>query len=436
MLLRFRATNHRSIRDTIELSMTTAGFSASRPADGDWRPVTNRVAGIFGANASGKTNILDALDFARRALQRSAHWDEFPRSPFLLDKTSKNDPSAYEIDFTIKDIRHTYGFEVSRSGVESEWLYSYPSGRKRVLFERGTPNDIEFGRNLKGDNRRIARVMGSHSLFLSVATHWKHKELGRIQHYLTSHFEYVPFSEQQQAGRIRSIRKWIEDDSVRRKAESLLRFADLGILRISAESKEIPEGQLDNIRHVYKALSTIISSAESPNSTGGSVDDFIAEQQKEIGFWHSTGDGSEYRLDISRESAGTVSWLSLALPALRAMEWGGVFAVDEIDASLHPKLVSAMIELFKTPEYNQTGAQLIFASHDTSLMSHLSGGALGREDVWFTEKDLNGATDLYPLTDFPVKSDHNIERRYLSGRYGSVPQISWQDFQRALEVGR
>ncbi|MFF2630054.1 ATP/GTP-binding protein [Kitasatospora griseola] len=415
--------------------MTTASFSGSRPVDNDWHSVTNRVAGIFGANASGKTNILDALDFVRRALRESFHWSEFRRYPFLLDEDSGNRPSTYEVDFLSQGVRYSYGFEAGDSGVESEWLYSYPEGRKRMLFERGAEvGGIHFGRHLKGDNRRIFKVVEPSNLFLSVAAHWKHPELARIHRHLTRRFEYVPFSEQQQAWRIRSIRKWIEDDSVRLKAQSLLKFADLGILRISAESNEIPEGRLESIRQVYAAMKSVIGSLTADDTDEASMEDFIAEQQREIGFWHSTGDGGEYRLDISRESAGTVSWLSLALPALRTIESGGVFAVDEIDASLHPKLVAAMIELFKSPEYNKSGAQLIFASHDTSLMGHLSGGVLDREDVWFTEKDRDGATDLYPLTDFSVKSDHNIERRYLSGRYGSVPQISWSEFQQALQV--
>ncbi|MDH6121840.1 ATP-binding protein [Kitasatospora sp. GAS204B] len=438
MLLRFRVTNHRSIRDTAELSMTSSGFSATRPADGDWGVVTNRVAGIFGSNASGKTTVLDALEFARTAVRDSAHWTDrefFPHEPFLLDNSSRGETSAYEIDFTAQHVRYTYGFESDRSGVQSEWLHSFPSGRKRVLFEREPSGDMEFGRSLKGENQRIARLMGPHNLFLSVASQANHQELRAVRHCLVRDFSYIPFSDDKRSSRIRSIRKWIEDDKARRSAESLLRFADLGILRITAEHRKLPEGTVSTMRGIVEAAFGSDEAKPSFLTDDGEWRDLLEEQQKEIGFWHSADDGGEFRLDIAQESSGTVSWLSVAVPALQAIESGGVFAVDELDASLHPHLVAALIELFKSPDFNRSGAQLLFASHDTSLLGHLAGGALDREDVWFTEKDRQGVTALYPLTDFPVKRDHNIERRYLSGRYGSVPQISWSDLRTALEVG-
>ncbi|MFB7378728.1 ATP/GTP-binding protein [Kitasatospora purpeofusca] len=436
MLLRFRVTNHRSIRDTVELSMTASNFSASQASGGNWAAVTNRVAGIFGANASGKTTILNAINFAQRAVKNSAKWDDespFPYHPFLLDDSSRNEPSAYEIDFTADGIRYSYGFESNAAGVVSEWLHSFPSGRKRILFERDPSGSIEFGRNLRGENQRISRLVGKQGLFLSVAAGVGHKDLSPIWRSLGRGFNYIPFSDQRQSIRIKSIRNWIEDDKVRRQAESLLRFADLGISRISAERTEMDPTQISIMRNIMTA--TFADEQPSFLTDDAEWQEMIDEQRKEIGFWHSTENGAEYRLDISKESAGTVSWLSLALPALRAIESGGVFAVDEIDASLHPQLVAALIELFKSDEFNQTGAQLLFASHDTSLMGHLSGSALGQEDVWFTEKGPSGATDLYPLTDFPHKRDYNVERRYLSGRYGSVPQISWSEFRAALEVG-
>ncbi|NED82779.1 ATP-binding protein, partial [Streptomyces sp. SID11233] len=111
---------------------------------------------------------------------------------------------------------------------------------------------------------------------------------------------------------------------------------------------------------------------------------------------------------------------------------GGTLLVDELDASLHPRLASALISFFKSPEINPRGAQLIFTSHDTSLMGHLAGESLDTEEVWFAEKGGNGVTDLYPLTDFPVKKDQNIERRYLGGRYGAVPALAWEELHAAL----
>ncbi|MFF0426862.1 ATP/GTP-binding protein [Streptomyces sp. NPDC004520] len=432
MLLRFRVTNHKSIRDTAELVLTKSNFDAIRPKDGDWGSVTNRVAGLFGANASGKTTVLDAIDFAVSAIAESASWSsrqELPHKPFLLDDESKSETSAYEFDFTLGGVRYIYGFEISPNGIASEWLSNFPEGRRRALFDRAGPNpeDISFSRNLKGENVRIARLMGRRNLFLSVAAMSNHPHLGRVHHYLTRHVRYAEFSEYNQHGRIRSVKKWIENSEFLMQAQSLVRFADLGISRVSLEKIDIdPEVQ----KHMRRATRALIDEGEDEEKF---FEGMLREQEKVISFWHESGvDAGPQKLDISDESSGTVAWLALALPALREIKYGGVLLVDELDASLHPRLASALISLFKSSEINPRGAQLIFTSHDTSLLGHLSGDNLESEDVWFSEKKSDGSTDIYPLTEFPVKKDQNIERRYLSGRYGAVPAIAWEELRSTL----
>ncbi|WUH92363.1 ATP-binding protein [Streptomyces sp. NBC_00433] len=441
MLLRFRVTNHRSIRDTVELVLAKSSFEGIRPVDGNWKSVTNRVVGIFGSNASGKTNLLNAMSFAINAINSSANWDDrenFPFRPFILDGRSASETSAYEFDFIASGTRYIYGFESNSAGVQSEWLNSFPEGRKRVLFERNdsTVDGITFGRTLKGENMRIARRMGAMNLYISLAAKSGHRELGRVQHYLTKHIEYAAYSESQQQNRIQAIKGWMETDKVRQRAGSLLKFADLGISRLSVEDVPMDEENLRIIASVAKAVADSVPGANNTKSADELAEEIAERQRLHIKFWH-TGDGTkdEYVLEIENESSGTVAWLSLALPAMRAIDNGSIFVVDEIDASLHPRLTSAFISLFKDPEINLLGAQLIFASHDTSLMGHLGGGALEKEDVWFAEKAADGASEYYPLTDFPVKADHNLERRYLSGRYGAVPAVSWEDLRASLVAG-
>ncbi|MEV5882452.1 ATP-binding protein [Streptomyces sp. NPDC052020] len=432
-------TNHRSIRDSTELVLTKSSFEGVRPADGDWKSVTNRIVGIFGSNASGKTNLLHAIHFALDAIRKSAAWGEeekFPYHPFILDSLCAHQTSAYEFDFTLDEIRYEYGFESDVEGVKAEWLATFPEGRRRVLFERSGPEPgaYTFGRFLKGENVRISRMTGPKNLFLSVAAKLNHAEAKRVHRRLTRHIQYAAYSETQQQGRISAIKKWMESDSVRQKAESLLKFADLGISRLAVEDVELsPE-----MRKMFTTVAEQVFDT-FPNARVAKDDfleSFLADQQRKIKFWHKGGDGGKnYVLDIESESSGTVAWLSLAIPAIRAIDNGQVFVVDEIDASLHPRLTAAFISLFRDTEINTKGAQLIFASHDTSLMGHLAGGALGKEDVWFAEKGVDGASEYFPLTDFPVKADHNLERRYLSGRYGAVPAVSWEDLRASLVVG-
>lgn len=439
MLLRFRTTNHRSIRDSTELVLTKSTFAGVRPADGDWGAATNRIVGIFGSNASGKTNLLDAIHFALLAMRNSAKWNKespFPYKPFALDVRCSSQTSAYEFDFIVDGIRYVYGFESDTEGIKGEWLASFPEGRRRSLFDRSgpLPEDITFGRFLKGENVRIARSTGEKSLYLSVAAKAKHPDIRRVHHCLTKHIEYAAYSETQQNGRIRTIKRWMESDLVRQRAESLLKFADLGISRLDVEDIEFDAETLEMYDKVVDEVAGTFSDLRVKKDEFRKV--FIEDQQRKIRFWHKGDSNSgNYVLDIENESSGTVAWLSLAIPALRAIDNGHVFVVDEIDASLHPRLTAAFISLFRDAEINTKGAQLIFASHDTSLMGHLVGGALEKEDVWFAEKADDGASEYYPLTDFPVKADHNLERRYLSGRYGAVPAVSWEDLRASLVTG-
>lgn len=435
MLLRFRTTNYRSIRDTCDLVMTRSSFNGIRPNDGDWPTVTNRVAGVFGPNASGKTTVLDSMAFARNAIRHSASWadrPEFPHHPFLLDDSSESEPSTFELDFVYTGIRHSYGFESNRNGVISEWLYTYPEGRRRILFERDTEGKYSFGRHLKGENSRISRLASEKSLFLSTAAFANHPYLHGLRQFLINHFDYAVFSESNQNGRIGAVKKWIENERLLRRAESLLRFADLGIRRLSIENVEVDEGLKETFRRAF----FVFNEGHDEEKAENAFREFLADQQVQIGFWHEgMGNESSYQLDIHHESSGTVAWLALALPALRIVDMGGTFIVDEIDASLHPRLTTALISLFKSEDLNPKGSQLIFTSHDTSLMGHLTGESLDTEEIWFAEKSSGGSTEIYPLTDFPVKSDHNVERRYLGGRYGAVPSISWEELKSSLLEG-
>ncbi|MGW1112296.1 AAA family ATPase [Streptomyces albidoflavus] len=434
MLLRFRVTNHKSIRDTTELVLTKSSFEGIRPKDGNWQSVTNRVVGIFGPNASGKTTLLDAMNFAVSAISNSSAWsdrDAFPHSPFLLDEESRRETSAYEFDFTLAETRYIYGFESDSGGISAEWLYSFPQGRRRSLFDRNgpAPEGMTFSRHLKGDNIRISHLMGPHNLYLSTARMANHPHLKGVHHYLTRHLPYAAFSDIYKQSRIRSVKKWIEEKEALQQAQSLLRFADLGIDRISLEETEVDEMMQTSMR---KAVKVFLKEDDDEEEL---FSNFLEEQKKVISFWHRGPSAeSPQRLELNSESSGTVAWLALALPALREIKYGGVLLVDEIDSSLHPRLASALIAMFKSPEINARGAQLVFTSHDTSLMGHLSGDGLDKEEMWFSEKSPDGVTELYPLTDFPVKKDHNVERRYLGGRYGAVPSLAWEELAASLRA--
>ncbi|RJQ71501.1 ATP-binding protein [Pseudonocardiaceae bacterium YIM PH 21723] len=396
MLLRFRAENHRSLRESAEFSLVTTESRGVAPADGDWAATTTRVAGIYGANASGKSTVLHALDFARAAVQFSAtRWgsrERFEFHPFLLDDDARDANSSYEFDLIVDEVRYTYGFDSSAAGIYSEWLYSYPAGRRRTLFERAK-QEFTFGRTLPGENVTISKLVRPTALFLSVAANSNHPVLSGIWQRLAHEIRYARFDQEDQRERLGFVRGMLDDPDFVQWANELLAFADLGIAGVSVDQ----------------------------------------DVEQKIRFVHHSDDPNRrFTLSLEEESSGTVAWLSLAIPALYSIHQGHVFLIDEIDSSLHPRLTAALIGMFKDPEINTSGAQLIFTSHDTALLGNLVGDVLSADEVWFTEKRADGVTDLYALEEFPTRKSDNIERRYLQGRYGAVPMISPEELRTAL----
>lgn len=436
MLLRFRTENHRSLRDDAELSLVASNARGAVPADGSWQDFTTRVAGIYGANASGKSNVLNALDFMCRAVMFSAtRWgadEAFPYAPFSLDSTSCARPSAYEVDLVVEGVRYTYGFESNKSGIISEWLYSYPARRRRTLFERHGGEEVEmrFGRNLPGENSTMSKLLRPTALFLSVAANNNHPTLTAIFREFRDHFKYARFTEYDKSDRLRLVTELIRDSQINRQAQALLKFADLGIVGIEIDEKEIPSEFRNTLERVLSAIQGE-DSAEAPQAD---IDMTIEAMRNQISFLHS-GEGENsgtYQLEMHDQSAGTIAWLSIGVPALISLRNGDVFMVDEIDSSLHPRLTSALIQLFKDPQINTSGAQLIFTSHDTSLLGKMLGNVLDADEVWFTEKQRDGATEVYALQEFYTRKNDNFELRYLQGRYGAIPIVEQDELREAL----
>lgn len=436
MLLRFRVENHRSLRDDAQLSLITSTARGAVPVDESWQDFTTRVAGIYGANASGKSNVLHALDFMCRAVTNSATtWgsaEGFPYTPFSLNAEHPAKPSAYEVDLVVEGVRYTYGFESNSSGIVSEWLYSYPSRRRRMLFERESASspEIRFGRTLAGENATMSKLLRPAALFLSVAANNNHPVLTRVYDEFRKHVRYARFTEHDKNARIRMVMELIRDERIARQAQDLLKFADLGIDRMEIKEKELPTDFRDTLERVFSAL----HGGDAAEVDRSQVDKAVHELRNQLRFIHSGegGDDAMYDLEMKDQSAGTIAWLSIGVPALISLNRGDVFMVDELDSSLHPRLTVALIQMFKDPEINSSGAQLVFTSHDASLLGKMLGNVLDADEVWFTEKQRDGATELYALQDFTTRQSDNFELRYLQGRYGAVPIVDQDELRAAL----
>ncbi|MDG4807312.1 ATP-binding protein [Micromonospora sp. WMMD1120] len=388
MLLRFRVTNFASLRDEAELSLVATDDHPGLAV----KPVPREklyalpVAGIFGPNASGKSNVIKALGFARDAVRLShQRWlpeEPIPgRWPFRLDHASGSRPSEFVFDFVVENVRYEFGFALDDEEIRHEWLYAFPKGRRQIYLERDG-RSLHFGNNLTGPRELIAETVRPNSLFLSAAATLNHPQLSKI---------YRWFSPRQMvaSGDVSTARPphVLPDE----RMLALLRFADLGVVGATVVERESDPGA-------------------DPN-----------DPQVELVHSAHTQDGKA-PLPWLWESAGTHSWFHLLQLAVRALDAGGLLAVDDLGGELHPLLTTELIRLFHEPDTNPHGAQLIFNSHDVGLLGRHRNLRLGRDQIWLTEKDSGGATRLYPLSEFRVRGGlDDVEGRYLKGRYGAVP---------------
>jgi AAA15 family ATPase/GTPase len=415
MLLRFAVSNFRSIRDEQELSLVASQAIKDDPQALIETPALRKdkalpAALIYGANASGKSNVVEALRFMCRMVLDS-HTDLKPgaplgRPPFRLAPGWPEKESRFDLTFVHEGVRYQYGFTALDDRFGSEWLYSWPSGSRRELFMR-EGQEFSFGRVLKGDNQLIARNTKANSLFVSAAAQNNHEQLGFIYGFFSSLYFNLAVSPSR-SGVARHLARFMLDV----RAMKLLDLLDTGIKSIDIN--------YESLLDIYQRRGIPVSDQKlaEMHGEGFTVKDAVEMQWAKIKIGHSTGNGDIETFDINDESTGTVRLLFILGPIFNALDAGSIVIIDEMDSSLHTLACEQIIALFQSPKTNPKGAQLIATTHDTNL---LIPDTLRRDQIWFTEKDGEGATHLYPLTDIHTRKGDNIEKGYLQGRFGAVP---------------
>ncbi|NEB03896.1 ATP-binding protein [Streptomyces sp. SID13726] len=422
MLLSFRVANHRSIRQEQQLNLHPV-YDDDRPSGTAWEAVP--VAGVFGANASGKTNLVDALQYMARMVV-SSHRDAepdggVPRHRFLLDDVAKSEPSWYIADLLLDDVRYTYGFAVDDDRVTEEWLDSYPKGKKRELFSREEDNLKPGASQETRQLELVESITEPNVLFLSLAARSRQRDFRPVYDWFAQQLRFRRSSGLAALWGYGATRA-LKDADRHPEILQLLRAADLGIEACGTERVQVDE---EVLRRDYgknsSALNRVLFSLET-GGTGERVRPWVG---------HRGRDGI-VQMDLQDESAGTKALLEQVPRFLDVLREGGTFVVDEIDASLHSLLTARLIGLFQNPETNRHGAQLIFTTHDPSLLGRRDGDdILKRDQIWFVEKNEYGESSLYSLADFKPRKDENRERRYLGGSYGGIPFID-ESFTEAL----
>ena len=415
MLLRFAVSNFRSIRDEQELSLVASQAIKDDPQALIETPALRKdkalpAALIYGANASGKSNVVEALRFMCRMVLDS-HTDLKPgaplgRPPFRLAPGWPEKESRFDLTFVHEGVRYQYGFTALDDRFGSEWLYSWPSGSRRELFMR-EGQEFRFGRFLKGDNQLIARNTKANSLLVSAAAQNNHEQLGFIYGFFSSLYFNLAVSPSR-SGVARHLARFMLDVRAMKFLESL----DTGIKSIDITYESMAE------RLQQLGVSVNDQNLEAILGNDFDVKKAAEIQYTELKIGHSAGNGNLEFFGINDESSGTVRLLVVLGPIFEALDRGSIVIIDEIDSSLHTLACEQIIALFQSPKTNPKGAQLIATTHDTNL---LNPDLLRRDQIWFTEKDGEGATHLYPLTDIHTRKGDNIEKGYLQGRFGAVP---------------
>lgn len=420
MLIEFSVANFRSIRDRQTLSLIANAGKELRdshvmPAGAPNTPDVLRSIVLYGANASGKSNLLYALrfvgDFVRNSTSRTQLGDPIPYHPFAIRiADAKAAPSEFEVTFVQAGVRYHYGLAVTPEAVIAEWLHAFPEGRQQMWFQRRfDPNtettSWEYGPNLRGQKKVWQDATRPNALYLSTAVQLNAEQLKPVFDWFTVTLRNIgPYARVNEGF---TTRQCEQDAHWKARVLEFLLASDLGIADIQIE------------KHKF-----------DPASFGKSMPEplraYFAEQMKdsevaEVRLTHRSGDGHALTLPLEEESGGTAKAYALAGPWVDVLTNGYALVVDELDTSLHPQLLRHLVRLFNHPATNPKGAQLIFSTHDTSL---LDTGLFRRDQIWFMEKDAELASHLYPLTDFSPRKGENLEKGYLQGRYGALPIFS------------
>lgn len=395
MLIQFKAVNHRSIKNEATLSML-----ASKDSDHDEHLIDAgttdkylKSSVIYGANGSGKSNLLHAFYFMVNYVLISHEKQlNIPtgRMPFKFDAAMLKEPSVFEVVFMVDQIKYVYGFSADDTKIINEYLYTYPKGRKAIIFERKNTNDYRFTTDVNLQMSLKERNT-QNKLYLATATNWNYKKVLPVFNWFAS-CQVLNMRTESAYGTNGSD---LMDDKYREKIAQLLHVADFGIQALTIKA--------------------------SANSIAGVLTDVLDNVNTVHMIKNADGETTIFSLCMAEESTGTNAYFHLVDQVEKALKTGCLLVADGIDAYLHPLLTQYLISLFNSIDCNPLGAQLIFSSHNTNF---LSLDLLRRDQIWFTEKDENtGATALYSLVDFSVRKEAKVDKGYLLGRYGAIPFI-------------
>ena len=411
MLIQFNFKNFKSFREEATLDLSAAKmteFSDRVVTIGSEKILT--VAAIYGANASGKSNIYNAFEYMAEYVMDSfkygddeENFEEFRPTPFLFDSTSANAESGFEVYFTLPGDKtekiYNYGFCIGKEGVTEEWLNAKAKTARKysTVFYRGTTDDeLDLSGFPKNSRDNIQVALEKQVLIISLGAKLKIAKCKAIRDWFLSN-EFADFGDPVTNFFLhrRLPKRFVEDKEVQQKVVEYFASFD----------EHIKDFKIERVPH----------------------DGESKEDTYKINALHKMIDSDEMaEIPLSLESAGTLKMFALYPELQEVLEKGSVFFIDELNARLHPLLVRNFILTFLNPKINTNHAQLVFTTHDTW---QLSNQLLRRDEIWFVEKDTRGLSTLYSLADFVdedgarIRKDESYEKNYLLGKYGAIPDL-------------
>ena len=413
MLVQFTFENFRSIKDSVTFSMVSGLHNQHAVIQArNYNLLPSAV--IYGANASGKSNILRALDYmksmvvnARKVFQST---DTLSHEPFRLSTETANASSSFEVIFFSDQTKYRYGFEADSTTVYSEWLFADEKGKEAKLFFRDSDSGEFYVNPEKFREGKGLKVLPN-SLFI-----WKcDQEGGKISGTILEWFKNLNLLDgMRPSDYLLFTLNQMMSPEFYEEIKRLVSTADFGINDLRVQKDSFSLASIDASALPPEVRTKILQDTSPMVKIGiKTVHARFGEDGKPAGF-------EEFELGID-ESEGTKKYFCLSAPFIDTLRNGKVLLVDELDASLHPLLTMALISLFNNPEINTRNAQLIFASHDTNLLNQK---LFHKSQIWFAEKDSTGATHLHSLVEYKnVRATDNLEKHYIQGKYGAIPYV-------------
>lgn len=402
MLLQFSCENHKSIKKRITFSTIASkdtSYEEGLKAFGNVKVL--RMAALYGANGSGKSNVINAIDFMRALVVNSINHQPGAsvfQAPHKLADAEM--PSSYDIQFVKNDVRYAYGFSVKNHFIDEEYLYYFPQKKQVKIFER-KGLEIKPGDRYKTAFELSLNVLKDSRLFLSCAANYTNlKEIEDA--FLFFKEDIVVYNPM--------MNNWSEYSARLLQGNSQIKRIYIDILNaLGTEVKDV------KVKFETKKL----THADLPGEMPEFLKDMISS--KESNFVEAKMVYNNFEINMNEESAGIQKLFEIICPILDILMKGKVLICDEIETGLHEAVVKRILEIFQENKKDEF-AQIIFSTHDTSLLSSVP---FRRDQIWFTELDDERSTDLFSLAEIRnVRKDENLTKGYISGKYGAIPMLN------------